>query len=85
MVTPERHLAATDPRMAALIKRSLRYNVKPGGLVRPFDADALGWSARLGCAFVAAQHEFGIKMQIPEGDGRKVILQGEIPAIPAPA
>jgi DNA-3-methyladenine glycosylase II len=33
-----RHLAATDPRMAALIKRSLRYNVKPGGLVRPFDA-----------------------------------------------
>src|SRR5438876_5282721 len=38
MVTPERHLAATDPRMAALIKRSLRCNVKPGGLVRPFDA-----------------------------------------------
>ena len=38
MVTPERHLAATDPRMAGLIKRSLRYNVKPGGLVRPFDA-----------------------------------------------
>src|SRR6267378_309672 len=38
MVTPERHLAATDPRMAALIKRSLRYNVKPGQLVRPFDA-----------------------------------------------
>src|SRR6266576_5080545 len=38
MVTPERHLAATDPRMAALIKRSLRYNVRPGGLVRPFDA-----------------------------------------------
>src|SRR5438046_8497250 len=24
--------------MAGLIKRSLRYNVKPGGLVRPFDA-----------------------------------------------
>src|SRR5882762_8262926 len=38
MATPEKHLAATDPRMAALIKRSLRYNVKPGGLVRPFDA-----------------------------------------------
>src|SRR5436853_7932085 len=38
MVTPERHLAATDPRMAALIKRSLRYNVRTGGLVRPFDA-----------------------------------------------
>src|SRR5438445_8595638 len=38
MVTPERHLAATDPRLAALIKRSLRYNVKPGRLVRPFDA-----------------------------------------------
>ena len=33
-----RHLAATDPRMAALIARSLRYKVKPGGLVRPFDA-----------------------------------------------
>ena len=38
MATPEKYLAATDPRMAALIKRSLRYNVKPGGLVRPFDA-----------------------------------------------
>ncbi len=38
MAKPEKHLAATDPRMAALIKRSLRYNVKPGGLVRPFDA-----------------------------------------------
>src|SRR2546430_14071429 len=38
MTTPEKHLAATDPRMAELIKRSLRYNVKPGGLVRPFDA-----------------------------------------------
>src|SRR5438105_2082227 len=31
-------LAATDPRMAALIKRSLRYNVKPGVSVRPFRA-----------------------------------------------
>src|ERR1700692_4567770 len=38
MATPEKFLAATDPRMAALIKRSLRYKVKPGGLVRPFDA-----------------------------------------------
>jgi DNA-3-methyladenine glycosylase II len=33
-----RHLAATDPRMAALIARSTRYNIKPNGLVRPFDA-----------------------------------------------
>jgi 3-methyladenine DNA glycosylase/8-oxoguanine DNA glycosylase len=33
-----KHLAATDPRMAALIARSLRYNVKPGRLIRPFDA-----------------------------------------------
>src|SRR6266571_8369969 len=38
MATPEEHLAATDPRMAALIARSLRYNVKPGLLIRPFDA-----------------------------------------------
>jgi DNA-3-methyladenine glycosylase II len=38
MTTPEKHLAATDPRMAALIKRSLRYNVKPGTSIRPFDA-----------------------------------------------
>ncbi len=30
MTTPEKHLAATDPRMAELIARSLRYNVKPG-------------------------------------------------------
>lgn len=33
-----RHLAATDPRMAALIARSTRYNLKLNGLVRPFDA-----------------------------------------------
>jgi DNA-3-methyladenine glycosylase II len=33
-----RRLAASDPRMAALIARSTRYNVKPNGLVRPFDA-----------------------------------------------
>src|SRR2546429_6133909 len=38
MSTPEEYLAATDPRMAQLIARSLRYNVKGGGLVRPFDA-----------------------------------------------
>ena len=33
-----RHLSATDPRMAALIARSKRYELKAGGLVRPFDA-----------------------------------------------
>ena len=33
-----RHLAATDPRMAALIARSLRYNVKPTTSMRPFNA-----------------------------------------------
>jgi DNA-3-methyladenine glycosylase II len=33
-----RHLTASDPRMAALIKRSVRYNVRPGKSVRPFDA-----------------------------------------------
>ncbi|MEY2556515.1 MAG: DNA-3-methyladenine glycosylase, partial [Verrucomicrobiota bacterium] len=33
-----RHLAATDPRMAELIARSLRYNVKPENSMRPFDA-----------------------------------------------
>jgi len=33
-----RYLTASDPRMAALIKRSVRYNVKPGKSVRPFDA-----------------------------------------------
>ena len=38
MATPEDYLSAVDPRMAALIARSLRYNVKPGGAVRPFDA-----------------------------------------------
>ena len=38
MPTPEEHLASTDPRMAALIARSTRYNVKTGGLLRPFDA-----------------------------------------------
>jgi DNA-3-methyladenine glycosylase II len=33
-----RHLAASDPRMAALIARSKRYEIKGGSLVRPFDA-----------------------------------------------
>ena len=33
-----RHLSATDPRMAALIARSKRYNVQRGGPLRPFDA-----------------------------------------------
>ena len=33
-----RHLSAADPRMAALIARSKRYELKPGGTVRPFDA-----------------------------------------------
>lgn len=33
-----RHLAATDSRMAALIARSVQYNVKPARGVRPFDA-----------------------------------------------
>src|SRR5256885_7258768 len=38
MAKPEKHLSATDPRFAALIARSRRYDVKPNGLVRPFDA-----------------------------------------------
>ena len=38
MTTPEEYLAATDPRMAQLIARSLHYSVKPGKLIRPFDA-----------------------------------------------
>jgi DNA-3-methyladenine glycosylase II len=33
-----RHLSAADPRMAALIARSKRYELKPGGAARPFDA-----------------------------------------------
>jgi DNA-3-methyladenine glycosylase II len=33
-----RHLSAAHPRMAALIARSKRYELKPGGTVRPFDA-----------------------------------------------
>src|SRR6266496_3057837 len=33
-----RQIASTDPRMAALIARSTRYNVKGGGPLRPFDA-----------------------------------------------
>src|SRR5262249_24605846 len=38
MITPEEHLSSIDPRMARLIARSERYNVKPNGSVRPFDA-----------------------------------------------
>ena len=37
-LTPEQHLAATDPRLAALIARSRPYQVKAARLVRPFDA-----------------------------------------------
>ena len=33
-----RHLSNSDPRLAALIARSRRYNIKAGALVRPFDA-----------------------------------------------
>src|SRR5438445_5839989 len=40
MTTPEKYLAATDPRMAQLIARSLRYSVKPGKVIRPFYAHA---------------------------------------------
>jgi DNA-3-methyladenine glycosylase II len=32
------HLSATDPRMAALIARSRRYNIVPAASMRPFDA-----------------------------------------------
>src|SRR5712691_7934491 len=32
------HLAATDPRIAALIARSTPYNIKPALSIRPFDA-----------------------------------------------
>src|SRR6266513_4839841 len=38
MNLPEQYLSATDPRVAALIARSLRYNIKPAPLVRPLDA-----------------------------------------------
>src|SRR5437879_790440 len=38
MNLPEQYLSATDPRVAALIARSLRYNIKPAPLIRPFDA-----------------------------------------------
>lgn len=37
-MTPEQHLGATDPRLAALIGRSRRYNITPSLSVRPFDA-----------------------------------------------
>jgi DNA-3-methyladenine glycosylase II len=32
------HLASTDPRLAALIAQSLRYNIKPIAPIRPFHA-----------------------------------------------
>jgi hypothetical protein len=32
------HLSASDPRMAALIARSRRYEIKPAVAIRPFDA-----------------------------------------------
>ena len=38
MSAANEHLAASDPRFAALIARSRRYDPKPSVLVRPFDA-----------------------------------------------
>ena len=38
MSTPEKHLAATHPRMAELIARSKRYRIQTDRLIRPFDA-----------------------------------------------
>ncbi|HEY6204887.1 MAG TPA: DNA-3-methyladenine glycosylase 2 family protein [Chthoniobacterales bacterium] len=38
MSTPEKHLAASHPRMAALIARSRRYSITPALSLRPFDA-----------------------------------------------
>ena len=38
MPTPEKHLAATHPRMAALVARSRRYSITPASSLRPFDA-----------------------------------------------
>jgi DNA-3-methyladenine glycosylase II len=35
---PETHLAKTDPRLAKLIARSVRYKITPAKLIRPFDA-----------------------------------------------
>jgi DNA-3-methyladenine glycosylase II len=37
-LTPEQHLSASDPKLAALIARSGPYAVEPGKLLRPFDA-----------------------------------------------
>jgi DNA-3-methyladenine glycosylase II len=33
-----RHISATDPRVADLIRRSVRYKIAPGKSIRPFDA-----------------------------------------------
>ena len=33
-----RHISATDPRLAALIARSRRYDIAPSLSIRPFDA-----------------------------------------------
>jgi DNA-3-methyladenine glycosylase II len=38
MSPAEKHLAGTDPRFAALIAHSLRYNIKSPTLTRPFNA-----------------------------------------------
>jgi DNA-3-methyladenine glycosylase II len=38
MSAPEKYLAVSDPRFAALIARSLRYNIKPSASFRPFDS-----------------------------------------------
>ena len=37
-LTPEQHLAARDPKLAALIAQVGPFTVQPGKLVRPFDA-----------------------------------------------
>jgi DNA-3-methyladenine glycosylase II len=37
-LTPAQHLAASDPKLAALIAQAPPFTVQPGKLVRPFDA-----------------------------------------------
>ncbi len=37
-LTPAQHLAASDPKLAALIAQARPFTVQPGKLVRPFDA-----------------------------------------------
>jgi len=63
------HLAETDLRLAALIARSLRYNIKPAARIRPFHALAESIAYQQLSGKAAATSSAAFVLFILEGNG----------------